>query len=519
MKRTRFTGLLFLALGLPVSYTAEAAQSSPGDGVRVENVQISQDDANIIVSFTANVGKKAVKSDYELTITPFLVKGANQADLAPIVIRGKRARLQRNRDVNFSNYVPNPNAHVFPAGEQTIKYEAKVPMQPWMQGSDLYYQVISRGCCKEIPGGNEALTKDLFIELPGDTVIEVTDLTEEPPVAPVDTVRPVTAPTYITEEPVVQQVQPIQQVQTQPVPQEYFQNYPFLQPVDPSMPYDPRVPQQYGYGYGQYGYPTAPGYGGGLCAPPPACPCTNEAMQQNLICNRGASVITLFFHQGKTNLDWGFRNNSYNFDRLVSGIRAIQSIPNVRIVKILIAGFASPEGSEKLNHYLAGARANAAKDALSMCVGVPACLIETYNGGEDWKGLEILVENSNIPDKYEALNIIRNTPVWDARRKIGRETRLMRLNGGRAYKYMYNNMFPELRNATYIKVFYEVVKPGETVQYYGQPSNYRPGAQYQYQQYPAQYQQYPAQQQQYPATQQQYPVQGQYYPQGQYPSR
>ncbi len=41
--------------------------------------------------------------------------------------------------------------------------------------------------------------------------------------------------------------------------------------------------------------------------------------------------------------------------------------------------------------------------------------------------------------------------------KKGRELELMKLSGGRPYLYMLEHMFPDLRNAAFIKVYYENV--------------------------------------------------------------
>ena len=75
--------------------------------------------------------------------------------------------------------------------------------------------------------------------------------------------------------------------------------------------------------------------------------------------------------------------------------------------------------------------------------------IELYNGKVNWGGLRKLVAQSSMPYRDQVLNIIDNTPDYR------RQAELMRLGGGAPYRYMLNNLFPELRNATYIKVYYE----------------------------------------------------------------
>lgn len=57
--------------------------------------------------------------------------------------------------------------------------------------------------------------------------------------------------------------------------------------------------------------------------------------------------------------------------------------------------------------------------------------------------------------RQQVLHIIDTAPGWDAKKKVGRLGLLMEFNGGKPYHYMKQHFFPKLRNAGYIKVFYE----------------------------------------------------------------
>jgi hypothetical protein len=73
----------------------------------------------------------------------------------------------------------------------------------------------------------------------------------------------------------------------------------------------------------------------------------------------------------------------------------------------------------------------------------------------DWYALRRMVAESDMPEKGKVLDIIDNTPIWDAGRNVGRHGELMRLSGGEPYRYMLRNFFPNLRNAAYIRAYYE----------------------------------------------------------------
>lgn len=59
-----------------------------------------------------------------------------------------------------------------------------------------------------------------------------------------------------------------------------------------------------------------------------------------------------------------------------------------------------------------------------------------------------------MPGRERVLDIIDNCPVWDSRNRIGRNTLLKRLDGGTAFRYMAENIFPMLRNGAFIRVYY-----------------------------------------------------------------
>lgn len=60
-----------------------------------------------------------------------------------------------------------------------------------------------------------------------------------------------------------------------------------------------------------------------------------------------------------------------------------------------------------------------------------------------------------MPHREEVLDVIDHTPVWDSRRQLGRMSALWRIDGERAYWYMYRNLFPKLRNASYVKLYFD----------------------------------------------------------------
>jgi len=166
-------------------------------------------------------------------------------------------------------------------------------------------------------------------------------------------------------------------------------------------------------------------------------------------------ALSVYFRQGKSLIEPEFRDNYNSLVELISTIRKINSSADSRVAHIVIAGFASPEGSPSFNEQLAGDRAMALKYFIADNGRMREDLIHLYNGAIDWEGLRILVSESNMREKTEIINIIDNVPQRDSRYQVGRLESLKRLNGGSPYRYMLDNFFPLLRNAAYVRVYYE----------------------------------------------------------------
>lgn len=167
------------------------------------------------------------------------------------------------------------------------------------------------------------------------------------------------------------------------------------------------------------------------------------------------NAITVYYRLGTNKLEPGFRNNGAALKELVATIKEIEESSDSRVVRVVVAGFASPEGSLELNNKLALGRAVAMRDYIRTNTTVDNNRINVHNGSADWRGLRDLVAASNMPEKARVLEIIDTVPVWDAKTQKGRLGELMRLNGGHTYRYLYDNLFPELRSAAYIRVYYE----------------------------------------------------------------
>ena len=141
-----------------------------------------------------------------------------------------------------------------------------------------------------------------------------------------------------------------------------------------------------------------------------------------------------------------------------------------RIDSITIYAWASPEGGYKRNVWLSKERAKTAKRFLLETAADSSRLssdkIKISPLAENWAGLEqIVVERYNRHDREKVLRILRDTSIGDETRKW----RLQQLDNGYTWTFLKRRYMPELRAATWICVWAEVIDPLPVVAQASQP--------------------------------------------------
>ena len=151
----------------------------------------------------------------------------------------------------------------------------------------------------------------------------------------------------------------------------------------------------------------------------------------------------IYFEVNNADLNWNLKLNKDNDAKQTLNnlknylFNAFEKNKNIQ--KIVIAGWASPEGEESLNQGLSEKRFEqgkkwldkqiedwkkdyAKKNKLKLKdVQVPEIVFDNSAKGEDWSGFETAVENSNIKEKNQILNVVRSQTESAAREKRIRE--------------------------------------------------------------------------------------------------
>ena len=178
--------------------------------------------------------------------------------------------------------------------------------------------------------------------------------------------------------------------------------------------------------------------------------------------NTKSDSVKVYFRVGQHVFDPTLRNNRAVMDSFVNIVRKANI--EDRVEDLTVRCYASPEGSTESNERLSGLRCDAIAEYLSAHSGVVRDKIKTYPGGVAWEELRHMVEdNPDVPSREKVLEILDDTPrkttgTYD-KKSENRKERLMALAGGTPYRWMLNNLFPELRNSVAIAVLLDHKEP------------------------------------------------------------
>ena len=158
----------------------------------------------------------------------------------------------------------------------------------------------------------------------------------------------------------------------------------------------------------------------------------------------------LDFEVNKINIRPEYMNNPRELAKIRVMIDDLKLDPSIKVNRLDIIGYASPEGTLATNKRLSEGRAMALRDYLASRYDFPRNQYHIIFGGENWDGLIDALETLDMDYKNEVLDIIQDIPI-----EKGRETKLMQLRGGVPYRYLLKNVFPSLRVAIR-KVNYDI---------------------------------------------------------------
>lgn len=152
-------------------------------------------------------------------------------------------------------------------------------------------------------------------------------------------------------------------------------------------------------------------------------------------------ALFLAYPVGFSGINALFSDNAAELAKIDRLLLPLLNNPRLRIRRVLVTGYTSPDGGYLDNEQLAKKRAQEFVRYLRTAYSLPAsATVRTAWVAEDWEGLRHYLERSDLPLRNRALTIIDHTGIFE-----GRERELMLLNGGSLYRNLKQTVFPQLR--------------------------------------------------------------------------
>ena len=143
-----------------------------------------------------------------------------------------------------------------------------------------------------------------------------------------------------------------------------------------------------------------------------------------------------------------YMDNPTELQKIHNSVNIVKNDSNVTIQKMVVEGYASPEGSFSHNTMLSEKRTDALRQYLQHAGMVKGIKMEARGKGENWDGLvKALRGNSAIPQRDKLLSIATASIDSDLKEKR------MHSEAAEGYAYVLKNVFPSLRCTNYTVVY------------------------------------------------------------------
>ena len=165
-------------------------------------------------------------------------------------------------------------------------------------------------------------------------------------------------------------------------------------------------------------------------------------------------TLEVYFRKGQSIYDPAYMGNNRRMSRFINNIREIESSTDKTIVEVNYTAGASPEGSFRNNQLLAKNRAKSISNYLHDHVAFGRRAHEVLLANEDYVELANLVEESTMSNRDEILALLKevNGSTISEQESIALKAKLQAIDNGKAWSYMYEHFFPQLRHFTVVVV-------------------------------------------------------------------
>lgn len=172
--------------------------------------------------------------------------------------------------------------------------------------------------------------------------------------------------------------------------------------------------------------------------------------------------VKVYFRQSESKLDVDYMDNKAALQKFAEEVKMYYNDPSARFGQVHIISGVSPEGSKQINDHIARMRAQSIVSWINREIKADVGYrVETM--GIDWSKLVELVEKDvNVPYRDEVLDILKNLPVSTIKNGVELTpcfTALRTMRKGEPYKYIFDNLFTQMRFAAARIEFWREIIP------------------------------------------------------------
>lgn len=138
-----------------------------------------------------------------------------------------------------------------------------------------------------------------------------------------------------------------------------------------------------------------------------------------------------------------YRNNRHELAKIIGTIDSVRNDRDITITSVSIKGFASPESPYSNNTRLAKGRTEALRQYVTTLYNFPPGFISTSYEPENWEGLRKFVAESDLPHRYEIIELI------DGPREPDNKEWKLKSTYPEEYRYLLDVCYPALRRSDY----------------------------------------------------------------------
>ena len=163
--------------------------------------------------------------------------------------------------------------------------------------------------------------------------------------------------------------------------------------------------------------------------------------------------VKLFFRQNISAYDSNYRGNGARLNAFIAELNDYLGNPANRMANLYLRGSASPEGYTERNEELGRMRSTVLTNMITSRTSIRRSQILVEPTGADWNGLVAALNEYDFYWVNEAVDIVRNVPVWSGPDIPSRLYLLKTLYDGIPWRWMMTEIFPELRMSEFSIVF------------------------------------------------------------------